>query len=206
MARLLVAVGFLDGGGGFLLGCNLIGGELLPQLLKLRVVAFDVEWVVNDEQILLVTVSSLEGPVEGAGEEEDAVDKHELVVHVMLLVVIGADGDSSIGQSLRVVALVLHGLVIGDDANVDTLVVDVLDGVGEHIVGQVEHTDQKRFLGHLDVSLKLVDVVAVGEEESVHVARLGTVEILGHLLHMLAQVGQNFLVSISAHLASSNLE
>ena len=63
-SALLVSVGALDGRSGSLLGTDLIGCELSPELLELLGVAVDVEWVVHNVEVLLVAAASLEGPVE----------------------------------------------------------------------------------------------------------------------------------------------
>ena len=200
LACLLVAESFLDSLGGLLLSLHLVGSKLSPELLELRNIALDIEGVVNNEQVLLIAAAGLERPVEGASEQESLVDNHELVVHVGSLVVIGPGGDAVVRKGLAIVALVLHALVIGDDANIDTLVLHVPDSVCEEIVGEVEYADQELRLGHLDIPFKLVDVLPVGEEEGVEVPGLRSVEIKGHLVDVLAQIGENFLVSVIAHL------
>ena len=200
LACLLVAESFLDSLGGLLLSLHLVGSKLSPELLELRNIALDIEGVVNNEQVLLIAAAGLECPVEGASEQESLVDNHELVVHVGSLVVIGPSGDAVVRKGLAIVALVLHALVIGDDANIDTLVLHVPDSVCEEIVGEVEYADQELRLGHLDIPFKLVDVLPVGEEEGVEVPGLRSVEIKGHLVDVLAQIGENFLVSVIAHL------
>ena len=96
-------------------------------------------------------------------------------MHVVLLRVISAHWDSSIGQVLAIVSSIGHALIIRDDANLATLLVNVLDGIGKHIISQVEYADAKLSLGHLDVALQLVDIIAVREKEGVDVARLRSV-------------------------------
>ena len=125
---------------------------------------------------------------------------------MVLLRVISANRDSSIGQVLAIISSVGHALVIRDDANLATLLVNVLDGIGEYVIRQVKHTDRQLSLGHLDVALQLVDIVAVREEEGVDVARLRSVEVFLNLGDVLAQVCQDSLVSITAHLVACNLK
>ena len=96
-------------------------------------------------------------------------------MHVVLLRVISAYWDSSISQVLAIVSSIGHALIIRDDANLATLLVNVLDGIGKHIIRQVEYADAKLSLGHLDVALQLVDIIAVREKEGVDVARLRSV-------------------------------
>lgn len=68
--------------------------------------------MINDQDVLLVVGTSLEGPVEGAGQDELAIDDHELVVHVVLGRVISSNLDTGISKLLDVVTLVLSALVI----------------------------------------------------------------------------------------------
>ena len=194
---LLATVSLLNGNCSSLLGLNSIRSEFGPEFFKFSVVALKVEWVIDDQQVFLIALSSLEGPVEGAGHNEDVVDDHELVVHVVLGGTVSAYGDSSISQGLAVVTLVCHALVISDDTYRDALLMNVLHSSGKNIVSEVEDTDMKSLLSHLDVSLELVHVAEIGEEEGVKVAGLWSHQILLNLANVLAQVCENFLVSIA---------
>jgi hypothetical protein len=194
-------VGLLDGsGGGLLLLLDLVFVELVPQLFELSGVLVQVVRVVHDEQVLLIVRASLEGPVERSGQEECIVNQHELVVHVVLLSIVSAGWDASIGQRLDVVALVLHALVVGDHAHVDAGIVTFDHGIGEHVIGEVEHTDQEALAGLLDVALELVDVLLVGEKEGVEVAGLWSVQVFLDLSDQLAETIQDSLVSVVLHL------
>ena len=82
----------------------------------------------------------------------------------------------------------------------------VLDSSGKVVIGQVEDTDEELGFGHLDVLFELGDVCPVREEEGVHVPRLRPVEVEGNLLHVLAQVCENLLVGVIAHLTGSGRE
>ena len=125
---------------------------------------------------------------------------------MVLLRVISAHRDTSVGQVLAIISSVGHALVIRDDTNLATLLVNVLDGIGEHVIRQVKHTDRQLSLSHLDVALQLVDIVAVREKEGVNVARLRSVKVFLDLGDVLAQVCQDSLVSITAHFAFCNLK
>ena len=203
---LLSTVGVLNGACGPLLCLDLVGSEICPELFELGGVAFDVEWVIDDEKILLVALAGLESPVEAACEQESTIHNHELVVHVVLSGAISAHRDSFVSQRLAIVAPVSHAFVVSDDANLDSLAVNVLDGSGEDVISEVEDADEKGLLGHLDVSLELVHVVEVGEEEGVHVARLRAHEILVDLSHVLAQVRKDVFIIIVLHLAGGNFK
>ena len=203
---LLVSEGFLDGYSSLLLRSHSIRSKLSPKLFELGAVSLQIEGVINDEQVLLVVCSGLECPVEGASEKECIINNHELVVHMVLLRVIGTHRDSSIGQILTIVSSIGHTLVIRDDTHLATLLVNVLDGIGEHIIRQVKHADRQLSLSHLDVALQLVDIVAVREKEGVNVARLRSVEVFLNLGDVLAQVCQDSFVSITAHLIACNLK
>ena len=72
---------------------------------------------------------------------------------MVLLRVISAHRDSSIGQVLAIISSVGHALVIRDDTHLATLLVNVLDGIGQHVIRQVKHTDTQLSLSHLDVAL-----------------------------------------------------
>ena len=64
-------------------------------------------------------------------------------MHVGDFVVVRAHRDASISEPLAVIALVLHALVVSDDADIDTLVVHVLDSVRQRVIRQVEHADEQ---------------------------------------------------------------
>ena len=49
-------------------------------------------------------------------------------------------------------------------------------------------------------------VITVGEEEGIDVSGLGPVQVLSNLGDMLAQVGENFLIIIGAHLGLRDVE
>ena len=125
---------------------------------------------------------------------------------MVLLRVISAHRDPSIGQVLAIVSSVGHALVIRDDTHLATLLVNVLDGIGQHVIRQVKHTDRQLSLSHLNVALKLVDIVAVREKEGVDVARLRSVEIFLDLGDVLAQVCQDSFVSITTHFVACYLK
>lgn len=203
---LLSTVCALNGASGSLLCLDFVRSEICPKLFELVSVAFDVEWVIDDEKILLVALASLESPVEAASEQESAIHDHELVVHVVLSGIISAHRDSFISQRLAIVTSVSHAFVISDDSYFDSLAVNVLDGSGEDVICEVEDADEKGLLGHLDVSLELVNVVEVGEEEGVHVAWFRPHEILIDLSHMFAQVRKDLLIFIVLHLACGDFE
>ena len=73
---------------------------------------------------------------------------------------------------------------------------NVLHSPGENVVSKVEDADEEGFSSHLNVSLELVYVVEIGEKEGIKVARLWSHQILFNLANVLAQVCENFLVSI----------
>jgi len=127
-------------------------------------------------------------------------------VHMGTLIVISADRDACISQLFAIVTLVSHAFIIGDHANLNTSGMNRLDGSGKNVIGEVEDADVKRLLGHLDVLFELVDIVAVGEEECVHVAGLRSHQILFDLANMLAKVSKDCLVGITGHLLGGNIE
>ena len=186
LVSLLFPEGFLDGYGSLLLRSHGIWGKLGPELFELGRVSLQIEGMVHNEQILLIVCSGLECPIEGASEKEYVINNHELVVHVVLLGVISTHRDSSIGQVLAIITSIGHALVIRDDTHLYTLLVNVLDSSGEHVIRQVKHADTQLSPGHLDVALQLVDVVAVREKEGVNVARLRSVEVFLDLGDVLA--------------------
>ena len=183
---LLVSKGFLDGFSSLLFRSYSIRGKLSPEPFVLGTVSLQIEGMIHDEQVLLVVCSSLECPIEGASKKECIVNNHELVVHVVLFRVISSHRDSSIGQVLAIISSIGHALVIRDDTHLATLLVNVLDGIGEHIIRQVKHADRQLSFSHLDVALKLVDIVAVREKEGVDVARLRPVKVFLDLGDVLA--------------------
>jgi len=128
--------------------------------------------MVYNEQVLLIALTSLERPVERASHDEDTIDNHKLVVHVVLSCAISSNSDASVGEGLAIIAPVGHAFVISNDTNVHSLAVDVLHSVCQNIIGEVEDTDKECLLCHLDVPLQLINVVEVGEEEGIHVAWL----------------------------------
>ena len=203
---LLVAVGLLNGSGGALLLGHVVAGELSPELLELLHVPLNVEWVVDYEQVLLIVLTGLECPVERTSQKESIVDDHELVVHVVLGLRVCSDWDASVCQVLAIVALVLHALIIGDHAHINTTRVNLLNGIGKLIVSQVEDADKELALGHLDVALKLANVIHVREEEGIHVPGLGAIQVLSDLVYVLPQVGKDFFVSVRAHLACGDVK
>ena len=203
---LLVSEGFLDGHSSLLLRSHGIRSKLSPELFVLGAVSLQIEGVINDEQVLLVVCSGLECPVERAGEKECIINNHELVVHMVLLRVISANRDPGVSQVLAIISSICHALVIRDDTHLAALLMHVSDSIGEHVIRQVKHADRQLSLGHLDVALKLIDIVAVREKEGVNVTRLRSVEVFLDLGDVLTQVCQDSFVSITAHLIACNLK
>lgn len=60
-----------------LLTLNFVVGELSPQLSELFLVLMDVEWVVSDQDILLISLTGLDSPVERSGQEHIVIDDGE---------------------------------------------------------------------------------------------------------------------------------
>lgn len=189
LSVLFASVSILDGRGSSFLGLDFLCFELLPKFFELCLVTLDVVRVIDNEKIFLIVGSSLEGPVEGSCEEEGVIHNHELVVHVILLMIVSSHRDAIISQLLTVIALVLHGLIVSDDLDLDTSVPDLLDGFGKIVVGEVEDADQDGLLCHLYVFDKFPDVVLVREEEGVHVSGLWSVQVKLHLGDVLFKVG-----------------
>jgi len=162
--------------------------------------------MIDDQQVLLVTLSSLEGPVEGAGKEELTVDNHELVVHVELLSIISTYWDATVSQVLAIVTLVLHTFVIGDDADIDSSIPSILDSIGKIVIGQVKDTDKESLLGHLDVFNQFGHVSKAWEEESIHVFWLWSIQVFLKLGDMLSEIGEYLLALFIRHLRVSDFE
>ena len=162
--------------------------------------------MVHNKQILLVMRTGLEGPVEGASQQKHVINKHELVVHVVLLIIISTGWNTKVSQGLAIVTLVGHGFVISDDSDIDSLLLHVFNSVCKGVVRQVKHTNQELLLGHFDVALELIDVIAVREEECIHVAGLWTVKIILNSGNVLTKIIENFLIILVGHLGGSNLE
>ena len=150
--------------------------------------------------------TGLESPVEGPSQQKHIINKHELVVHVVLLIIISTGWNTKVSQGLAIVTLVSHAFVISDDSDIDSLLLNVLNSVCKGVVGKVKHTNQELLLGHFDVALELVDVITVGEEECIHVAGLGTVKIILNSGNVLTKIIENFLIILIGHLGGSNLE
>ena len=114
--------------------------------------------MVNHQQVLLVFAASLEGPVEGACEEEFGVNEHEFVVHVSHRIRISPHWNAIVGQHLTIVALVCHRFIVGDNAHINTVSVSFQDSIGQFVIGKVEHANDQTFLGFLNVANQFVDV------------------------------------------------
>ena len=133
---------FLNRNCGLLLTTDLLCGKLCPELFKLGGIALDVEGVINDEKVLLIVGACLESPVEGASQQEHSINNHKLVVHVVLRVIVSSNRNAEVCQVLTIISLVGHALVVGDDTDIDTLSLHVLDSSSKHVVRKVEDTDK----------------------------------------------------------------
>jgi hypothetical protein len=210
LGRVLGLVGsvlLLDCGSSFgLLLEDRVLREIEPQFIEFLRVLFTVVGVVNNEHVLLVVAASLESPVEGSSEYELSINDHELVVHMVLGCRVGSHVDTSIGELLNIGTLVGGALVVSDNLDVNAGIVAVEDSFAEVVVGDVEDADVESLLGHGDVLDDLLHVLLVGEEERVHVAGLGLVQVVFNLGDNLSQVGKHFLVSFMLHLLESGFE
>lgn len=91
LALLLVFPLPLDSGGGLILLVLLLTAvitvklhvcELLPELIKLRIVLLNVVLVIDNDQIFLISVPGGNSPIEGASDHVRIINNHELIVHV----------------------------------------------------------------------------------------------------------------------------
>jgi hypothetical protein len=162
--------------------------------------------VVHNKEIFLVTLSSLEGPVEGASHHEYVIDYDELVVHVELLSIISSDRDALASHELDVTALVLHALIISDDLHVHIGIPSVNDCIAEIIIGEIKDTDFETSLSFHQVRADFVDVLDFGEEECVDVPWLGDEQVILNSTNHLSQAFENLLVVVIFHFVFSNGE
>ena len=112
----------------------------------------------------------------------------------------------SISKPLHVIAFVLHGLIVGDDSDFDAGLVACNNCVGEVVVGDVEDADIERLLGAVDVVDQLLHVRFAWEEESLHVARFRSVQVLLSSGDVGTQVFEDLFVTAILHLRLGNLE
>jgi len=189
-----------------LLAFNLVLAELLPELVELGVVAFTIEGVVNNNDVLLIVGTSLESPVEGASKDEHAIDNHKLVVHVVSGLRVGSNIDTSISKLLDIITLVLGALVIGDNFDSDTILVSADNSAGKVVVGNVEDANFEGLFGEADVLHDSVNILLVGEEEAVHIFGFGSNHVLFNLGDVFAQVFEHFLAIVVLHLLSGSGE
>ena len=83
-----------------LLPLEFVAAEVGPELLEVGVVLLDEVVAVDDDNVLLVALAGLKGPVERAGHDEGRVNNHVLVVHVESLLRIRSNRDAGIGALL----------------------------------------------------------------------------------------------------------
>ena len=176
LSLLSVAPLFLNSGGGLLLLVLLLAAvitvelhvrELLPQLLKLRIVLLDIVLVINNYKVFLVGVAGSDGPVEGAGDEVRAVDEHELVVHVGVGLVVDAHGDAPLREPVHVAALLVHALVVRDYLDLDAPLPGRVHSIRQLVIRHGEHADLDRFRRPVHVLDQTLHILFIWEKHSV---------------------------------------
>jgi hypothetical protein len=84
--------------------------------------------------------------------------------------------------------------------------VAVDDGFGEVVISEGENADDQSFLGHADVFRNAVHILLVGEKQCVHVAGLGSKQVLRYGVSNLAEVFQDIFGFGIFHFFSSCFE
>jgi hypothetical protein len=120
--------------------------------------------------------------------------------------IISANGNASISHTLNVGALSGSTLIISDNADSNTSLMAIDNSIGKVIIGKSENANNERFLSHTNILTNTVNVLLVGEEHAVQVARLRLQKIVSHHADHLAQVGKDFLIIIVGHFGSGNIE
>ena len=94
--------------------------KLLPENFKFLVVLFNVIWIVDNNNIFLVALSSLNCPVERSSDEMSIINDNKLVVHMELWAIICPDSDALLTKPMNITSLVGHALIIGDYADLNS--------------------------------------------------------------------------------------
>jgi len=150
-----------------LLLLNCVWRELSPELVELGIVLGDKVFAINNNDIFLVALSSLESPVERTSNNVERINNHKLVMHMILFCVISSTWDSSISHSLGVSSLSFHSLIISDDSHGDSSFVCSENCIGKIIVGKGENGEIDGLFGKVDIALHSIDVSHVWEKESI---------------------------------------
>ena len=94
--------------------------KLLPENFKFLVVLFNVIGIVDNNNIFLVALASLNCPVERSSDEMSIINDNKLIVHVELWAIICPDCDALLTKPMNITSLVGHALIIGDYADLNS--------------------------------------------------------------------------------------
>jgi len=169
---------------------------LSPKVAELGIEFLNVVAIIDDNDILLVTLTSLEGPVERASKDEHRVNDHELVVHVILLRRVSSAWNTSIGHLLGVSSLAFHGLVIGNNSYNNSSFVSSEKSVRKVVIGERENGEVNAFLGLINVVNNFLHVFHVWEEKGISVSWLAPIGGILHLTDHLPESFENIFVFV----------
>lgn len=152
--------------------------EIMPKFLKLSSVLFKIIRVVNNQNVLLIAATRLEGPVEGSCEHKLIVTDHKLIMHVEARFAVSSNRNARLSESLNIGAFIASTLIVADHSYMNSSFVTFNHSIRKIIICDIEHADDEILLGHVDVLHDLANILLVREEESVHESRFGSVQIL----------------------------